>query len=135
MAQEKPKNRPRRWSFGKSSHTDQKGTHIDKKTEEDYSISRATTLPSHKATALHQSAQQHSVSTYTSPEDWAALRIQTAFRGYLVMTLNLLVRLLLVVEGFRGKTCKLNETQTFVLVQTLLGEALFRASVLNSAMC
>jgi len=119
VAQEKPKNRARRWSFGKSSHTDQKGTHMDKKTEEDYSISRATALPSHKAIALHQSAQQHAVSTYTSPEDWAALRIQTAFRGYLVMTLNLLVRLLLVVEGFRGKTCKLNETQTFVSVQTL----------------
>ncbi|CAM6009671.1 unnamed protein product [Sphagnum balticum] len=111
----------RRWSFGKSSHTDQKGTHMDKKTEEDYSISRATALPSHKATALHQSAQQHSVSTYTSPEDWAALRIQTAFRGYLarraLRALRGLVRLQALV---RGHTVRRQATITLRCMQALV---------------
>jgi hypothetical protein len=91
MAQEKPKNRNRRWSFGKSSHTDHKEVQVDKKTDEDYNAGGATAWPSHKANALHQSTRQYAVTTYISPEDWAAVRIQTSFRGYLVWSFNLLI--------------------------------------------
>jgi hypothetical protein len=91
MAQEKPKNRNRRWSFGKSSHTDHKEVQVDKKTDEDYNVGGATAWPSHKANALHQSTRQYAVTTYISPEDWAAVRIQTSFRGYLVWSFNLLI--------------------------------------------
>ncbi|KAH9546309.1 hypothetical protein CY35_12G088500 [Sphagnum magellanicum] len=105
---EKPKNKTRRWSFGKSFHTDHhKETQVDKKTEEDYKIGGATTWPSHNAAnSLHQSTQQYSISVYIGPEDWAATRIQTAFRGYLALV--------------RGHTVRRQATITLRCMQALV---------------
>ncbi len=92
---------------------------------ENLNIGGATAWPSHKANALHQSTQQYALSTYISPEDWAAIRIQTAFRGYLVLTLNLLIELFLLVQGFWRivEQAILYETPKFALQQPLLGES------------
>lgn len=76
--QERPKHRVRRWSFGKSSNVE--GKDLNKKGEEEY----PTPWSSNKGTPVRQSNTHFSMSMYTSQEEWAAVRIQTAFRGYLV---------------------------------------------------
>jgi hypothetical protein len=98
MAQEKPKNRTQRWSFDGSFHTDHKETWVDKKAEDGYKIGGPTTWPSHEANALCQFTWQYSVSMYISPEGSQAIRIQPVFWGYLVFTLKLLIKPLLLVE-------------------------------------
>lgn len=73
--QERPKHKVRRWSFGKASHSDERDP--DKRGEDFYS----TAWSSHKGTPVRQS---NGMSMYASVEEWAAVRIQTGFRGYLV---------------------------------------------------
>lgn len=76
--QEKPKHKVRQWSFGKSSSVDEKV--LIKKGENEY----PTPWSSNKGTPVRNSNTHFSMSMYTSQVEWAAVRIQTAFRGYLV---------------------------------------------------
>lgn len=86
--QVKTKNR-RRWSFGKSSHqpsaTEVKEIPSEKKEDNRKYVSSKT--PDSKYPTNRKSTpvrQMTTLSKYRSPEDWAAIRIQTAFRAYLV---------------------------------------------------
>lgn len=87
--QVKPKSR-RRWSFGKSSHQqttpESKDNSAEKKAEE-YSKNGLFRTPENSVSASRKPTPVHhltALTTYTTPEDWAAIRIQTAFRAYLV---------------------------------------------------
>jgi len=86
--QAKAKNR-RRWSFGKSSHqqsaTETKEIPTPKKEDNRKYVSSKTPdskIPTNRnSTPVRRST---TLSAYHSPEDWAAIKIQTAFRAYLV---------------------------------------------------
>lgn len=70
--QERPKQKARRWSFGKLAPSDDK--EAEKKKQGDVQ-QRDTSVMSNSKFTMYM---------YPSQEEWAAVVIQTAFRGYLV---------------------------------------------------
>jgi hypothetical protein len=68
--QEKPKQKVRRWSFGKLAGSEDKEP--EKKRDDG----------NHREKVLSNS--KFAMYMYPSQEEWAAVVIQTAFRGYLV---------------------------------------------------
>lgn len=70
--QEKPKHKGRRWSFGKLALSEDK--EVEKK-KDDVQLPRDTSVMSNSKFTMYM---------YPSQEEWAAVVIQTAFRGYLV---------------------------------------------------
>ncbi|KAG0619156.1 hypothetical protein M758_4G121100 [Ceratodon purpureus] len=117
----------RRWSFGKSSHqpsaTEARENSTEKNAEENHKH-MSYMLPESTATPIRKPAPVRrvtSLATYNSPEDWAAIRIQTAFRAYLarraLRALKGLVRLQALV---RGHTVRRQATITLRCMQALV---------------
>lgn len=80
MHQDKPKPKPRRWSFGKLALSEDK----ESEKRKDDANQREAVLSNSK----------FAMYMYPSQEEWAAVVIQTAFRGYLVWA-GLVARLFL----------------------------------------